>query len=234
MDVVTYLKDMQCSKMFNLWYILCDERTTASVDIQNVDFCAALLSHLKTTDIFITHLSIWNLEKEMSILLKLLKKSLIFLEVFAQESRENDILKYICKSGVQLENFRFIDPIELKLSAQNIQTFLQTQSESLVNLDLSQWLGFVDQKEIEDIFEQIFKMKKLKELHVDARDLVDENSEKFYRLKYFNIDGLMLQIKSKRGIDHNVRKLNYFYDTIVPNAKSFSKFKKIYTYCHDL
>ena len=32
------------------------------------------------------------------------------------------------------------------------------------------------------------------------------------------------QIKSKRGIEHNVRKFYYFYDRIIPNAKSLSIF----------
>ena len=170
-----------------------------------------LVSHL-----YINYISMED-TNDFLPLLRRLKNNLKVLAVITVKGTEDIILNDIIKSKCQLEKVFLLKSCEChccqfycdcsedeiyhschlrkkykhflkNLETENILNFLQSQVNSLKSLDLTYWLKRdLNPEEINRIFEQISRMKWLKELQIELLDLIDFNNEdKFHRLKSLN------------------------------------------------
>ena len=87
-DVVVKLRNIEDSKLFNMWYQFFDEKTTksAGIPVQNLDFSSSMATCLKSKKTLISELCItynWILKSELPSLLFNIKDTLKTLNVFA-------------------------------------------------------------------------------------------------------------------------------------------------------
>ena len=179
-ELIDQLKNLSEAQIFNLWFLLFDEKTYIhSINIQDKEFCSTLIGYLKSDLIPITHVTIWSPEGELPCLLKSLEKTLISLKVYATEDADV-IMNVISESNCRLEEFRFINSKRLDFNARTIMKFLKSQAETMKNLDLSVVLEGIKGEELDEIIRFIPQMKKLTSLKFDGSDLID------YKAQYEN------------------------------------------------
>ena len=169
-----------------------------------------LVSHL-----YINYISMEDTNDFLPLLSRL-KNNLKVLAVITIKGTDDIILNDVIKSNCQLEKVFLLrscechccqfycDCLEDKmilcylrrkhkhflknLETENILNFLKSHVDSLKSLDLTYWLKRnLNPEEINRIFEQISRMKWLKELQIELLDLIDFNNEdRFHRLKLLN------------------------------------------------
>ena len=177
-ELIDQLKNLSEAQIFNLWFLLFDEKTFIhSINIQNKEFCSTLISYLKSDPIPITHVTIWSPEGELPCLLKSLEKTLISLKVYATEDADV-IMNAISESNCRLEEFKFINCNRLDFNARTIMKFLKSQAETMKNLDLSVLLEGIKGDNLDEIVQFIPQMKKLTSLRFDGSDLIDYKAQR--------------------------------------------------------
>ena len=184
-DVIKSLKTMETFQLFNFWYLSIGCQLNAFVPSLNV--CLALeklisKSNKDDDQLDWLHLHYLYIEYDKAMkqsLQNILKKINKLVEkVFVnglEDGTENDILHCISKSGCHLKELEFCVLYNLQFKSKNIINFLESQTDSLEILNISNWLQYIEKDEVVSVFKVIACMKNLKELCINAPVGTEEN-----------------------------------------------------------